>query len=169
MGPPQGHRGGHWDSSSVSTGPGQGMLLFWRSLLYWGLLPQSQGEAQNLLFLQISKEQLRTGKRGGPGRGGTGIQGRERVEDGITSLLKASLLASPSPAAEFAFLHPDLAPTTLKRTSKFFILAFKALYLKPLLPPAALTTPIDFPASFLRVCSSFCLPCSFPSSQHSEF
>lgn len=124
---------------------------------------------QHLLFLQISKEQLRTVKRGGSGRGGTGIQGRARVEDGIISLLKASLLAAPSPAAEFVFLHPDLAPTTLRRTSKFFILAFKALYLKPLLPPPALTTPIDFPASFLCLCSSFCLLCSFSSSQHGEF
>lgn len=169
MGPSQGHRVGHWDSSSVSTGPGQRMLLFWGSLLCWGLLPQAQGEAQHLLFLQISKEQLRTGKRGGSGWGGTEIQGKARVEDGITSLLRVSLLASQSPAAEFAFLHPDLAPTTLRRTSRFSILAFKALYLKPLLPPPALTTPVDFPASFLCLCSSFCLPRSLPSSQHGEF
>lgn len=38
------------------------MLLFWGSLLCWGLLPQAQGEAQHLLFLRISKDQLETGK-----------------------------------------------------------------------------------------------------------
>ncbi|XP_023610269.1 uncharacterized protein LOC102421562 isoform X1 [Myotis lucifugus] len=36
------------------------MLLFWGSLLCWGLLPQAQGEAQHLLFLRISKDQLET-------------------------------------------------------------------------------------------------------------
>ncbi|XP_053429726.1 uncharacterized protein LOC128573514 [Nycticebus coucang] len=36
------------------------MLLLWRLLLCWGLLPQGQGEAQNLLFLRISKYQLET-------------------------------------------------------------------------------------------------------------
>ncbi|KAK2504437.1 hypothetical protein MC885_016587, partial [Smutsia gigantea] len=36
------------------------MLLFWGSLLCWGLLPQAQGEAQHLLFLRISKDQVKT-------------------------------------------------------------------------------------------------------------
>ncbi|XP_016056131.1 PREDICTED: uncharacterized protein LOC107527797 [Miniopterus natalensis] len=34
------------------------MLLFWGSLLCWGLLSQAQGEAQHTLFLRISKNQL---------------------------------------------------------------------------------------------------------------
>ncbi|TKC42638.1 hypothetical protein EI555_004948, partial [Monodon monoceros] len=37
------------------------MLLFWGSLLCWGLLPQAPGEAQHLLFLRFSKDQLETG------------------------------------------------------------------------------------------------------------
>ncbi|XP_040494104.1 uncharacterized protein LOC121104592 [Ursus maritimus] len=36
------------------------MLLFWGSLLWWGLLPEAQGKAQHLLFLRISKNQLET-------------------------------------------------------------------------------------------------------------
>ncbi|KAF4023554.1 hypothetical protein G4228_015013 [Cervus hanglu yarkandensis] len=36
------------------------MLLFWGSLLCWGLLPQAQGEAQHLVFMRISKDQLET-------------------------------------------------------------------------------------------------------------
>ncbi|XP_045837369.1 uncharacterized protein LOC123926998 [Meles meles] len=36
------------------------MLLFWGSLLCWGLLPQAQGKAQHLLYLRISKNQLET-------------------------------------------------------------------------------------------------------------
>nr|KAF6358498.1 hypothetical protein mPipKuh1_010324 [Pipistrellus kuhlii] len=36
------------------------MLLFWGSLLCWGLLPQAHGEAQHLLFLRISKDQVET-------------------------------------------------------------------------------------------------------------
>ncbi|XP_028013741.2 uncharacterized protein LOC103293424 [Eptesicus fuscus] len=36
------------------------MLLFWGSLLCWGLLPQAQGEAQHRLFLRISKNQIET-------------------------------------------------------------------------------------------------------------
>lgn len=38
------------------------MLLFWGSLLCWGLLPQAQGQARHLLFLRVSKDQLETGK-----------------------------------------------------------------------------------------------------------
>ena len=41
---------------------GRRMLLFWGSLLCWGLLPQAQGEAQHLVFMRISKDQLETGK-----------------------------------------------------------------------------------------------------------
>ncbi|XP_039104606.1 BPI fold-containing family B member 4-like [Hyaena hyaena] len=36
------------------------MLLFWGSLLCWGLLPQTQGEARHQIFLRISKDQLET-------------------------------------------------------------------------------------------------------------
>uniref|UniRef100_A0A4W2H2X5 Uncharacterized LOC113902783 n=1 Tax=Bos indicus x Bos taurus TaxID=30522 RepID=A0A4W2H2X5_BOBOX len=36
------------------------MLLFWGSLLCWGLLPQVQGEAQHFVFMRISKDQLET-------------------------------------------------------------------------------------------------------------
>uniref|UniRef100_F7D7M7 Lipid-binding serum glycoprotein N-terminal domain-containing protein n=1 Tax=Equus caballus TaxID=9796 RepID=F7D7M7_HORSE len=36
------------------------MLLFWGSLLCWGLLPQAQGQARHLLFLRVSKDQLET-------------------------------------------------------------------------------------------------------------
>ncbi|XP_036868592.2 uncharacterized protein [Manis javanica] len=36
------------------------MLLFWGSLLCWELLSQTQGEAQHLLFLRISKDQVKT-------------------------------------------------------------------------------------------------------------
>ncbi|XP_077012891.1 uncharacterized protein LOC143680163 [Tamandua tetradactyla] len=36
------------------------MLLLWGSLLCWGLLPQAQGKAQHLLFLRISKDQVKT-------------------------------------------------------------------------------------------------------------
>ncbi|XP_007932918.1 uncharacterized protein LOC103191848 [Orycteropus afer afer] len=36
------------------------MLLLWGSLLCWGLLPQTRGEAQHLLFQRISKDQLET-------------------------------------------------------------------------------------------------------------
>nr|CAI9712934.1 unnamed protein product [Rangifer tarandus platyrhynchus] len=36
------------------------MLLFWGSLLCWGLLPQAQGEAQHLVFMRINKDQLET-------------------------------------------------------------------------------------------------------------
>ncbi|XP_047602035.1 uncharacterized protein LOC125109261 [Lutra lutra] len=36
------------------------MLLFWGSLLCWGLLSQAQGKAQHLLYLRISKNQLET-------------------------------------------------------------------------------------------------------------
>ncbi|KAB0401929.1 hypothetical protein E2I00_017891, partial [Balaenoptera physalus] len=40
------------------------MLLFWGSLLCWGLLPQAPGEAQHLVFLRFSKDQLETGSSG---------------------------------------------------------------------------------------------------------
>uniref|UniRef100_A0A667FY14 Uncharacterized LOC115510193 n=1 Tax=Lynx canadensis TaxID=61383 RepID=A0A667FY14_LYNCA len=36
------------------------MLLFWGSLLCWGLLPQAQGEARHQILLRISKDQLKT-------------------------------------------------------------------------------------------------------------
>ncbi|XP_057559276.1 uncharacterized protein LOC130833550 [Hippopotamus amphibius kiboko] len=36
------------------------MLLFWGSLLCWGLLSQAQGEAQHLVFMRFSKDQLET-------------------------------------------------------------------------------------------------------------
>ncbi|XP_006860825.1 PREDICTED: BPI fold-containing family A member 1-like [Chrysochloris asiatica] len=36
------------------------MLLFWGLLLCWGLLPQTRGEAQHLLFHRISIDQLET-------------------------------------------------------------------------------------------------------------
>ncbi|XP_029773651.1 uncharacterized protein LOC115274321 isoform X2 [Suricata suricatta] len=36
------------------------MLLFWGSLLCWGLLPQAQAEARHQIFLRISKDQLKT-------------------------------------------------------------------------------------------------------------
>ncbi|KAB0346807.1 hypothetical protein FD754_011664 [Muntiacus muntjak] len=36
------------------------MLLFWGSLLCWGLLPQAQGKARHLVFTRISKDQLET-------------------------------------------------------------------------------------------------------------
>ncbi|KAJ8794296.1 hypothetical protein J1605_003253 [Eschrichtius robustus] len=36
------------------------MLLFWGSLLCWRLLPQAPGEAQHLVFLRFSKDQLET-------------------------------------------------------------------------------------------------------------
>ncbi|XP_058418903.1 uncharacterized protein LOC131418530 [Diceros bicornis minor] len=36
------------------------MLLLWGSLLCWALLPQARGEAQHLLFLRVSKDQLET-------------------------------------------------------------------------------------------------------------
>lgn len=62
MGPWQGHGGDMGLPSSVFIGPGQeDAAILGGSLLCWGLLPQAQGEAQHLLFLQISKDQLETG------------------------------------------------------------------------------------------------------------
>lgn len=48
--------------SSIPQVMTERMLLFWGSLLCWGLLPQAQGKAQHLLYLRISKNQLETGK-----------------------------------------------------------------------------------------------------------
>lgn len=77
------------------------MLLFWGSLLCWGLLPQAQGEARHQILLRISKDQLKTGKFKGWALGGksSGKGGGGRWYHH---------LASPWPAAEWVFFHPYL-------------------------------------------------------------
>lgn len=168
MGPPWGHGGGHQDSQLCVCRSWQGGCCCSGGHCYaGGCCPRLKGRpgtcsscgSARISWRQVKfKEWNARGRNSGRGRGGR----RHHLPK------TAPLLASPSPEAEFASADspsPALTLAVAPHYHKCLILAFQTLHLQPLPPPPALTSPMDFPASFLSAYNS---P-SLPPSQHGEF